>query len=313
MKPDIQLAIVIPFFKLDYFEEVLKSLVNQTVTKFNVYIGNDCSKDSPLKLIDNYKNQLQLTYKEYKNNLGLNDLVAQWHRCLDLVESEEWVWFLPDDDIPSSNVVEEFYKGIVYQSKYNIKVFRMGLKIINKNKEIMRINNLHAPKIEDNLSFYKRVASGEDSSTLGDNIFNKQCLLNSGGFVNFPKAWGSDHATILQTASGGKIYFLSKAFLRFRMSGNNISSETSDGLLKLNARIEFVNWLKLNENIFPSKPDIEFYKLVYWKAEYYIINEWDFNLKLFITLYKLRRICFLSGNLVPIASVFIKKIKRVLS
>lgn len=41
------LAIVIPYYKINYFEETLKSLSNQTDKKFKVYIGNDASENDP--------------------------------------------------------------------------------------------------------------------------------------------------------------------------------------------------------------------------------------------------------------------------
>ena len=41
-----ELAVVIPYYKIDYFEETLISLKNQTNRNFNIYVGNDCSPSS---------------------------------------------------------------------------------------------------------------------------------------------------------------------------------------------------------------------------------------------------------------------------
>jgi len=134
-------------------------------------------------------------------------------------------------------------------------------------------------------------------------------LDKHGGFVNFPKAWGSDHATVLSTSQGGNIYFLPESRLYFRMSGVNISSDITDGWIKLTARIQFVNWLKENESIFPSKPKKHFYKLFYWKGEYYVLYEWVFSFKILVLLYKLRNVCFGTNNLLPILKIFFQKMK----
>ena len=45
------LAIVIPYYKIAFFEETLKSLANQTNKQFIVYIGDDASKDDPTFLL----------------------------------------------------------------------------------------------------------------------------------------------------------------------------------------------------------------------------------------------------------------------
>ena len=47
------LAIVIPYFKLTFFEETLQSLANQTDQRFKVYIGDDASLENPSDLLEN--------------------------------------------------------------------------------------------------------------------------------------------------------------------------------------------------------------------------------------------------------------------
>lgn len=39
------LAIVIPYYKLTFFEETLQSLANQSDKRFKVYIGDDASPE----------------------------------------------------------------------------------------------------------------------------------------------------------------------------------------------------------------------------------------------------------------------------
>ena len=308
MKKFRELAIVIPYFKINYFDELLRALENQTCKDFNVYIGDDCSVDSPIDVISKYKGRINIFYQKFENNLGSSDLVAQWERCLKLLDNESWVWVLPDDDIPSPNVVEEFYNNLELTDKHNIKIFRMGMSIIDENGKIIKKLNQTNPLLESNLEFYSRLMKGETSASLGDNIFNRSSLDKSGGFINFPKAWGSDHATVLSVAQGGNICFLPTSRLYFRMSGENISSDVSDGAIKLGARIQFVSWLKSNESIFPTKPEKEFYKLFYWKGEYYVLYEWAFSIKVLILLYQLRKKCFGSGSLLSILKISFQKI-----
>lgn len=48
------LAIVIPYYKPDFFEETLQSVAAQTDKRFTLYIGNDASAHDPLPLIQKY-------------------------------------------------------------------------------------------------------------------------------------------------------------------------------------------------------------------------------------------------------------------
>ena len=309
MTSDIKLAIVIPFYKITFFEDTLQALLKQSDKRFNVYIGDDASLHSPKDLIEKYQDELNITYMRFEDNLGRTDLVGQWHRCLQLTTDEEWVWILPDDDMPSSNVVEEFYNALSYVDEFNVKVFRFPMSIIDREGKIIHKYAFNEPKTETNLSFYERIVKSKASATIGDNIFHKKSLLEHGTFVDFPKAWGSDHATILCTSQGGEIYNLENAHLYFRMSGENISSDITDGLIKIESRIQFAQWLKNHEDIFPKKPDEMFYKHFYWKAEHYILEEWLFDIRLFYKLYILRSICFDSKNILPIVKIFLKKIR----
>ena len=64
------LAIVIPYFKLTFFEATLQSLANQTDKRFKVYIGDDASPESPIFLLENEEELfLRLFYKEDRQKL----------------------------------------------------------------------------------------------------------------------------------------------------------------------------------------------------------------------------------------------------
>ena len=60
------LAIVIPYYKLSFFEETLKSLADQTDKRFKVYIGNDASSENPINIFNKYKPRINLKYKKFE-------------------------------------------------------------------------------------------------------------------------------------------------------------------------------------------------------------------------------------------------------
>ena len=65
-----KLAIVIPYYKIDFFEETLKSVAAQTDNRFTLYIGNDKSPHDPSPLIEKYFPKGNYHYYNYEDNLG---------------------------------------------------------------------------------------------------------------------------------------------------------------------------------------------------------------------------------------------------
>lgn len=283
-----KLAIIIPFFKITYLESLLIALARQSDKRFNIYIGNDSSPDDPLPIITKFSNTIHISYKLYHENIGHICPTLHWNRCLEMLEEEEWVWMLPDDDLISENCVTEFYKSLPEIEQQDINVATIPSKVVDADEKD-RSNLVINPKIQSSYDFYLRQLKGEATgSSLGDNIFRRSALEVIGGFISFPRAWGSDHATILKTAAQGDIYCLQSAWFGFRQSGINISSIRTDGASKMSARIKFLDWLKQNESIFNQKPDKAFYQYFYWKGEHYFLHEWQESFSLYRLLFKLR-------------------------
>ena len=90
------LAIVIPYYKLTFFEATLQSLADQTDKRFMVYIGDDASLESPDDLLEKYQQKFDFEYYRFEENLGGTSLVKQWERCIAMTKDEEWVMILGD-------------------------------------------------------------------------------------------------------------------------------------------------------------------------------------------------------------------------
>ena len=106
------LAIVIPAYKSTFLAAALDSIAAQTCQDFTLYIGDDCSPNNLEEIVDKYRDKINIVYKRFDTNLGGKDLVAQWERCIDTTQGEEWLWLFSDDDVMEKNCVEEFYKTI---------------------------------------------------------------------------------------------------------------------------------------------------------------------------------------------------------
>jgi glycosyltransferase involved in cell wall biosynthesis len=64
------LAIIIPYYKLTFFEATLQSLAHQIDKRFKVYIGDDASPEDPSELLEKYQGKFDFVYHRFDSNLG---------------------------------------------------------------------------------------------------------------------------------------------------------------------------------------------------------------------------------------------------
>lgn len=227
------LAIVIPYYKLSFFEETLQSLANQTDKRFKVYIGDDASPENPSELIAKYIDQLDLVYHRFETNLGGTSLVKQWDRCIALSAKEEWLMLLGDDDYLGLNCIEEFYNSKEDVIQLNINVIRFVTRVIEVNGKLTTLYK--HPQIESATDSFYRKFFKKSRGSLSEQIFRKESYLKY-GFRDFPLAWGSDDFAWLDFTSFGNIYTINEAIVYFRISTENISRKGYKDEIKNEAR-----------------------------------------------------------------------------
>lgn len=235
------LSIVIPYYKIRFFEATLSSLSLQTDKRFKVYIGNDASVDNPIAIIEKYAAQLDITYHCFADNLGSISLTQQWERCLALVAKEDWVMLLGDDDTLESNCVALFYQNRELIEKESIHVIRYATQVIDHNSIVLTHTYTH-PAYENSIDFLMRKFKGGTRSSLSEFVFYKKALLDV-QFKKFPLAWFSDLLAVLEVSNFGLIYTINDAVVSFRLSGKNITSKTDNLVLKNEASFQFYYYL----------------------------------------------------------------------
>ena len=163
------LAIIIPYYKLTFFRETLKSLAAQTDLRFTVYIGNDASPENPEDLLKEFEGKFKLVYKKFDQNLGGTSLTKQWERCIEMMQEEEWLMVLGDDDTLSEQVVEKFYENLLTFNKTS-NVVRFSSQVIDENGDpVARV--YQQPQYEDPIHSYYRKFTGENRGSLSEFIF----------------------------------------------------------------------------------------------------------------------------------------------
>ena len=239
-----KLAIVIPAYKIDFFEETLSSIANQTCKDFTLYIGDDCSPNNLYAIVCKYEGFINIVYKKFEKNIGGTDLVAQWERCVDMVQDEEWIWLFSDDDTMELNCVEEFYKYI--DANKNVDLLHFNVNVIDSQGTVIE-NLSEFPKLLKTADFFKERINYKINSFIVEYIFKRNLFLSKGKFENFDLAWCSDDATWIKFSGQNGINTICTAYINWRMSESNISSVFDNKeivLRKLSSNINYLKWVK---------------------------------------------------------------------
>jgi len=105
------------------------------------------------------------------------------------------------------------------------------------------------PQQLDTRTFLEIKLGSSEESYMQEYIFRKQCYLELGGFRDFPLGWAADDAFLLSFLARAPIRTIPGPKVRWRYSQVNISGNSGDedtALLKIQACIQFLRWLKEN-------------------------------------------------------------------
>lgn len=239
-----KLAITIPYYKIAFFKDTLESLENQTCKDFSLYIGNDCSPDDPIELIEEILQTTVYHYKRFSENLGGKSLVKQWERVIDESEEEEWILILGDDDILSGNFVEEFYYNIKSAEDSHCNVIKFSQCWID-DKGIQLNDFTFYPKFIDPAEHLGYKILNAARSSLSEHVFRKKQLAKI-KFKDFPLGWAADDVAVFEISQRNPIYFINEAKVYVRVSNENISGRRDNLDKKKNAKIIFEKYLIKN-------------------------------------------------------------------
>ncbi|MBV2165717.1 MAG: glycosyltransferase family 2 protein [Kaistella sp.] len=219
-----KLTIIIPYYKISYFKETLRSLERQTCKNFKLFIGNDASPENPENLIKDMLKTTAFNYKEYTENFGSQNLVRQWERCIHDSEISEWFQILGDDDVISENFVAEFYTNLdeVEQNKSN--VIKFSQRWIDEYGKPFKEYTAQ-PKLLLALDNWKEKYIKGQRSSLSEHIFRKSAYEKV-KFKHLPLAWGTDDLAVFEIAGKTPVYFIADAQVEVRISSESISGSS---------------------------------------------------------------------------------------
>lgn len=220
-----KLAIVIPYYKIDFFEETLQSVAAQTNKNFTLYIGNDASPNSPLPLIQKYFKESDYKYFYYEENLGGKNLAMQWERILENV-NEEWFQILGDDDMIADNFVHEFHSIIQTLVSENASVLRVNRFTVDDHNKLISEDLLKEGLLKST-DLFEMGYYGKTTTSLSEFIF-RLGDYHQFKFDKIPLAWGTDVLAFLKFSGFRNIFINNNSFVNVKVTTKSITGNSSD-------------------------------------------------------------------------------------
>lgn len=247
---------LLPAYKIDFLEQSICSIKNQTFTDYKVILSDDCS---PYSIFSVYQRACcddnRFTYRRNEENMGGKNLISHWNLLVDLCETD-YLILASDDDVYDSHFLEQIDSLV---SKYpQVDVFRSRVNLIDHKGTVLEEDSVNQEFESQNLFLYNSIASRR-IVCIANYVFKTSQLRRIGGFVDFPLAWGSDEATVLKMSKNG-VAITNGILFSFRKSDINISNRINKEVIskKLQANIAFLSFFDdFVSSIFCEKSTLE--------------------------------------------------------
>ena len=275
----IKYSFVLPAYKSQFLKESIDSILAQSYKDFELIIVDDASPDDIGGVVSLY-DDARIRYYWNEENIGGTNLVAQWNHSIEYANGD-WIILATDDDIYENAFLETADKLL---GKYpNVDIFRGRISSFNSTSpKLIKKAEFCLPEMTSFEEFAYSMFHGLFGG-VPQYVFRRNALLEIGGFVDFPKAWGSDDATALLLAQKG-IVCSGEYLVRFRFSGQNISSEGN--YLEEKAIAMIMKYAFFYERILPLLSDDNIYKK-HWSQPWRKLYPYNVKIDILNQIYKI--------------------------
>lgn len=231
-------SFVMPAWKRRFFERAVESVLSQAFRDFELVVVDDASPEG-LEEVARRFGDPRIRYFRNAENIGGRDLPAAWNAAMNKARGKFAVLASDDDEYSPEylaemmSLVERFPTAGVYHCR---------VEYIDAEGRVHGESELRAP-FETGAEFLYNRGVRRMRQCAPEFMFRTEDLRAAGGFFSSPRAWYSDDATWMTLARRGGAAYSSRALLRWRDSGANISTVFTDVSDKLRAAVEFRTWV----------------------------------------------------------------------
>ena len=232
----LEFSILIPSYKKDYFYECIESVISQSFKSFEVIIVDDASPEDLESVVKLFSDP-RIKYMRNEKNCGAVNVVDNWNRCLERA-SGQYVMCIGDDDKLAPDCLEVFHSIICKHPETD--VFHCRSFIINEASEIIGLT----PSWPEHETIYANMwhrIMGLRVQFIGDFVFNREKLVENGGFYKLPLAWASDDITSFLIMANNGIWHTERPIFFYRKNSLTIS-QSSSAKTKVKAITEEIKW-----------------------------------------------------------------------
>ena len=264
----IKYTLLLPAYKPELCEVAFRSIESQDLKEFKVLVSDDCSPHD-LKSIYNKVcgDDARFSYRRNEVNMGSKSLVSHWNLLVDMCDTEYFI-LASDDDVYEPTFLEEVDKLAV---KYpEVDLIRARVKLINEQGNLLAKDAIYEEKLSD-IEFISQLYGNHYIKCIANFVFKAKKLQVINGFKDFPLAWNSDSAIVIEMSRNG-IANTNKLLFSFRNSTVNISYGRNDKercFKKLMASFEYDNWF--GNYLRQNKQDLDSMD-IYYKYQMSIIE-----------------------------------------
>ena len=253
----ISLSFVLPAWKSRYLKEAIGSILSQTSPDWELVVVDDCSPEPLQEIVASFKDP-RIRYVRNGQNIGGKDLVRQWNHCLSFATGD-YVVLAADDDLYRPTFCEEVIR---LAEKYpQVDLIHSSVEQIDEEGRHLWDDSI-LPEFTSKYEYLNWWLTGRSFTCIGNFAFRRTALLEMGGFMDFPCAFGSDIATPISLSQNGVANTQQMLFC-FRQSAQHLSADSSRFKEKLEAISQLSEFLRAIRYEEPDNPaDKEFYAIV---------------------------------------------------
>ena len=251
-----KVSFIMPAWKSRFLQEAIASIIAQTSPDWELVVVDDCSPE-PLRDIVEAFDDPRIRYVRNEQNLGGKNLVRQWNHCITFAKGD-YIVLAADDDIYRPTFCEECSR---LANKYpEVDLIHTSVEQIDEEGKHLWDDSI-LPEFTNKYEYLNWWVTGRSFTCIGNFAFERTALLEMGGFIDFPCAFGSDIATPIALSRNG-VANTSEMLFCFRQSNQHLSADSSRFKEKLEAISQLSEWLQAIDYESPDNPiDKAFYEV----------------------------------------------------
>lgn len=256
------ISFIMPAFKKAFLSEAVESIIGQTSSDWELVIVDDASPEPLREVVDRYPDE-RIRFFRNEANIGGKNLVNQWNHCIQYATGD-FIVLAADDDIYEPEFCSEI--GRLIAQYPDVDLVRSRVQQIDEDGKNLPYQDGIFPEYSSKYEYLHDWITAKAFTCVGNFAFRRSALLEMGGFIDFPCAFGSDIATPIALSING-VANTSRMLFKFRQSSSHLSGDSSRFKEKLEGISQLSEWLTAID--WPQPDDKQ-------EAEYYSVASADY-------------------------------------